>query len=136
MANVFDSFPSKYLRAADLPDEGQTYMMADVTREPVGQGDDQESKLILYFDGEKRGLVLNKTNATTIAEMYGPDTDDWEGCPITLFPTQTDYQGKQVECIRIRKRKPKAEAPAQIKPAARKPERAINPDADDPDIPF
>jgi hypothetical protein len=113
--NVNDVFPSKYLRAADLDGHEVTVTIEHIEMESLGADDDTQ-KPVLYFVGKKKGLGLNKTNATTIANLYSPEMDNWIGCPITLFPTQTDFQGKSVECIRVRIQKPKAQ-PAKAAPA-------------------
>lgn len=129
MPSIFDQFPSKYLAARDLGDEGEVVTIEDVSIEAMKdqQTGQMQNKVILTFKEYDKGLILNKTNASTIATLLGDDTDDWEGQKITIFPTQTDMQGKQVDCIRVRNRKPKAT------PAKARPERVINPDADDPD---
>ena len=65
------------------------------------EGDDT-AKPVLYFKGKKSGLVLNKTNGRTIAAAYGPDSDMWVGKAIILYPTETDFGGKRVPCIRCK----------------------------------
>ena len=98
MVNVNDAFPGQYLRAADL--KGRT---AVVTIKSVGQEDiGGEHKLVAYFEGKDRGLVLNKTNAFEIANMYGEETNGWVGRRIELFSTRTDLRGKMVDAIRVR----------------------------------
>ena len=100
--DISTAFPSKYLRAADLP-EGKNH---DVTIDRVEMEDidgDQNSdkKPVVYFTGKKKGLVLNKTNATTISDAYGVNTDTWPGKPLLLYSTKTEFRGKRVACIRI-----------------------------------
>ncbi|MEE9159976.1 MAG: hypothetical protein V3U60_16525 [Gammaproteobacteria bacterium] len=64
--------------------------------------DDGTSKPAISFKNARKGFLLNKTNSITIATMYGDETDGWIGKPITLFPTDTDFGGKRVPCIRVR----------------------------------
>lgn len=97
--NIDQAFPTKYLAAHDLSGRDVTVQIASVALEEVGQGD---TKPVVYFQGANKGLVLNKTNAHRIADMYGVETDNWRGKPITLYPSETDFQGKTVPCIRIR----------------------------------
>ncbi len=92
------AFPSNYLKAADLGGQDAALVISHVAMEDIG-GD---VKPIVYFVGKERGLVLNKTNASTIADQHGGETDMWANKQITLFPSQTDFQGKQVACIRVR----------------------------------
>ena len=65
---------------------------------------------IAVYDDRKTGND-NRTNARTIAELYGPETNDWRGRHITLFPTTTDFRGASVDCIRVR-----PEAPVRSEP--------------------
>ena len=62
-------------------------------------------KPVLYFEKTDKGLVLNKTNAKTIAEMYGNNTDEWIGKRIVLFRSECMAFGKEVECVRVRNQK-------------------------------
>lgn len=100
--NMSEAFPSKYLKAADFPNETRL-TMNHVQMEILGQGDDQESKPVLYFKDREKGLVLNKTNNNTIVEQYGDDSDDWRDQPLILFKIMTnDPNGKSVPGIRCR----------------------------------
>lgn len=109
MPKISDAFPSKWLRAEEIDEAGEILTIRRVQYEEVAHN---EEKLICYFTKGDKGLVLNKTNASTIADLYGDDTDDWEGQSITLYPTEVLFNQKMVRAIRIRSRKPKAAAPA------------------------
>lgn len=91
-------FPGAYLKADDLQQREVTCVIDTVQLEEVGS----EQKPVVYFTGKKAGLVLNKTNCNTIAAVYGDESDEWHGRPVILYPTTTDFQGKRVECIRVR----------------------------------
>lgn len=114
--NINDAFPSNYLKAAEL-EEDTIVTIADVRMEEMGQGKDKNSKPVLYFEETDKGLVLNKTNSGTIAKLYGPETDDWIGKRITIYPTEVEFKGEQTLSIRIRLKAPTAKA-AATKPAA------------------
>jgi hypothetical protein len=95
---VSEEFPSQYIKASDLGGREIRVTMANVERETIGT----DKKLVLYFKGKQKGLVLNKTNAGTIGDAYGDDTDDWYDQPLILFSVKTDYQGKVVDATRCR----------------------------------
>lgn len=95
---ISEEFPSQYLKASDLGGREIRVTMARVEREKIGS----DNKLVLYFKGKDKGLVLNKTNAGTIGDAYGDDTDDWYDQPLILFSVKTDYQGKVVDATRCR----------------------------------
>jgi hypothetical protein len=100
-----DAFPSNYLKAGDL-DEDQTYTIAGVTIETLGQGKNAEQKPVLSFKETDKTFVLNKTNGKTISSLYGDEMDDWTGKKITLFATEVEFQGEQTLAIRVRLKKP------------------------------
>lgn len=100
---VSEAFPSKYLSAPDLNGQNVRVTMTNVEIEKIGE----DKKPVLYFRGKSKGLALNKTNSKTIAEVYGDETDDWSGQELILFPIVTEYQGKQVDAIRVRAPQPK-----------------------------
>ena len=129
---ISGAFPSNYVKASDLNGKPWDMKIRTVAMEDLGQGNDKESKPVLYFDGAQKGLVLNKTNATNIAKSYGDDTGNWTGKDIQVFPTTTEFKGETVDAIRVRV-VPEAQSEKQPEP---QPNAA--PMADDPSdsIPF
>ena len=101
---VNDLYPSKWLAAADLDDADMVVTIDRIQIEELAEG---KEKPVLYFNELSKGLVTNVTNMKTIAALYGDETDDWQGMQITLFPTYVAFEGKQVECIRVKPKKPK-----------------------------
>lgn len=95
---VTDAYPSSYLKAADFQGRDVTVVISKVVMEDIGD----DHKPVLYFQGKDKGLVLNKTNANNIAQQHGDEMDSWIGRQITMFASQTDFQGKTVPCIRIK----------------------------------
>ncbi len=115
--NINTVFPSKYLKADELPIETDMVVtIKEVVLEDLGNEAKKETKPIVYFRECEKGLPCNKTNANTIAGMYGPDTDGWIGKKVGLFPTEVDFQGKQTLAIRVRMRPPatKSAGPSDI----------------------
>ena len=69
----------------------------------------ETTKPMIYIKGRPElPLALCKTNCKTIAGLYGPMVEDWVGKRITLYPTQTDFGGEKVDCIRVRNKVPGA----------------------------
>jgi len=85
------------MKADDLNGRTAKHTIVGCTAEVVGE----DKRLVLAFSDNDRPLVLNKTNANSLAELYGPETGAWEGNAIKLVPSTTSYQGKMVKCIRI-----------------------------------
>jgi hypothetical protein len=119
MVTKTDAFPSKYLKAADIPSQGLPVKIAKIEREKVGT--EKKQKWVVYFRGVEKQLVLNGTNWDLIAAaLREEDSDAWIGKFVELFPTQTQFGGKLVDCIRVRRyRPPQAGTPTRpLKPAA------------------
>ena len=123
---VSDLFPSKWLCAGDLGD--RTF---DLVIERIEPGmfpihprtREKELKAVAYFAKAKKGLILNATQCTQIAEIAESERfDAWPGTRVTLAPGKAP-NGKPTITIRT------APAPA---PAAEKPEAAPETATEDP----
>lgn len=69
--------------------------------EITGSGGKKEHCTVAHLVNEKP-MILNVTNSKTIAKLYGPYIEDWQGKLITLFASTTRLAGETVECLRIR----------------------------------
>ena len=96
-------FPSNLLKAQDVTDAGgeMPLKIANVEIKEFDGDNGKERKPILIFADERR-MVLNKTNANIIAEMFGDDPDAWINREITLHVQSVEFQGKIVPSIRVK----------------------------------
>lgn len=97
-------FPSKYLKAADLMGKDATVTISGVKAEELQMTNGtKEQKYVLTFAGTEKMLVLNKTNAKSIAAALNEKRAvKWAGQKITLYPTECMSFGKITDCIRVR----------------------------------
>jgi hypothetical protein len=94
---------SDHLKAEDL-ETGKTYSLTVKEIEQVAFKDDkgvESQKLVLTFGEAEKSLVLNKTNATTIASVHGGETNNWIGKKIGIYRTMVDFGGRQVDALRV-----------------------------------
>jgi len=117
-----DAFPSKYLKAQDVLDnDGELDLtIRDAVEEILKdkQGKD-ESKVIVYFNEEEKGLVLNLTNWNAIETITGKDdSDDWVGEKITLETQMISAFGETKPAIRVKLARPKKSAKSPDKTSA------------------
>lgn len=133
MPNIHDSFPSSLLKAADFDENGTEMTIVDVRWEALSR-DETEERPVLYFEEDERGFGLNKTNAGSISSMYGPMTEDWIGKKVTLYQTETDYQGSRVPCVRVKKKPVRSSRPVGSGKVASKPKPPQ--DDEEEDTPF
>ena len=95
-----DLFPSKFLKADDV-DPAIVVQVKSVAQEPVGE--DQEEKPIVYFHGQLKGLVLNKTNAGVLVSLSGSEkVHDWLGLSVEAYKAIVPFRGKLTAAIRLR----------------------------------
>lgn len=132
---ISDAFPSKFLKAADLPDGRDVRVQIDDVRlETLEQAG--EDKPVCYFIGKQKGLVLNATNAAAISAVLGDETEDWHGATILLFTASTSFGGRTVPCIRCRVPRPAARPAQQPEPAPQVVEEPAADVFDEKEVPF
>ncbi len=100
--------PSDFVSAHELKGRDVALTIKSVSKEElaVAGSSKTETKAIIRFVETPKKLVLNKTNATTIARLLGVLTREWVGKRIALFPTTTRLGPDTVECIRVRPKLP------------------------------
>lgn len=102
--NKYYESENQYIKASDLP-QGKEVPVR-ISRIQEGEFEDEKRgkihKLIVFFEGKEKGLVLNKTNATTIAAAYGPESDTWVGKNIFLYSTKVSFGDNMVDAVRVR----------------------------------
>lgn len=91
-------FGGDSLKAADLQGHEPVVVIATVEMKKFDNG----NKLVITFQGKKKALICNKTNANRIAFAHGTNTDNWIGKEIQLYTDLVDFQGKATEAIRVR----------------------------------
>lgn len=112
-------FPSKYLCHADLAGADLTLTIGRLEKqELVMKGGGKKTKWIMAFRDHAKELVLNQTNAESIAHMYGIKAEAWIGKRVTFFPTRAKFGKDMVDAIRVREHAPK-ETQAAPAPATR-----------------
>ena len=113
---------AKYLKKEDIPSPINTSILWTKEEEVTAPGKGTETRLVLYFDGLKKGLVLNTANAEALAEITGTDEyEQWSDVPIQLYVDRdVKYGGKKIGGIRIRK-------PTLVQVPVQEPEPVQNP---------
>lgn len=105
-------YPSRFLSADDIDGEVPV-IIASLGFEKMKDNDGKEQdKPILSFLKVEKGLVLNKTNAQRIADIYGDETDNWVGKKITLCTESVTAFGETKWAIRVKPVPPPVKAGA------------------------
>lgn len=89
----------RHFKAADLKG-AQKFRISGVSVGKAGPKS-TEDQLIVAFEGSEKDMVLNATNAGVMIERFGDDYTAWTGKEITIAAVPTQYQGQNVQGIRI-----------------------------------
>ena len=91
------AFPSRYLTSSDV--EGKRFD-ATLKRVDFEKMADGQEKPVAYFEGMKKGVVLNKTKAKFLASLTkSKKFDDWTGQTVSIAGSVTQLRGEEVACI-------------------------------------
>ena len=137
LASAYDQ--SRFFKAADVQ-AAKKLRIKDVTEEEIGVGQDKQKKLVVWFDNDPRGLVLNKTNNRTLRAAFGDDCAGWKGKIIVVYPTTDEFRGRMVPVLRVRIPPPKEgngqTVAAKPNPPAQPPHAALLDDELNDDVNF
>lgn len=89
-----------FLAAEDIHEPTQA-TIAGVDLMTFDRDGRKTAKIVLSFDDLPGRLALNKTNAETLIERLGDETDAWAGKTITLAVEPTEFRGKRVPGLRV-----------------------------------
>jgi hypothetical protein len=100
-----EAYPSRYFTAKNFPEHWTATAEIEMARlETFENGGSNRERLVVYFRKQKSGLVVGPTVWDQFIEATGEeDSDDWKGHRVELYRDWTNFQGKNVECIRVRK---------------------------------
>jgi hypothetical protein len=133
--NIDDCFPSKYISANDIANPITVRMREVLPEEMDDRKGNKVSKPVLYFANATKGLVLNKTNATTIGDAFGSETNEWGGHRITLYKAREQAFGEMTDCVRVRIPEERQQVETKPEPAPQQQAPMTN-EVDDAEIPF
>jgi hypothetical protein len=96
---------SAYLKKEDFPDPEVDTIVEAQEENVTAPGKKPKAKIVLYFEGRDKGLVLNMENGDRLFEITGTDNPEkWIGTSVELYhePNVT-YGGKRIGGLRLRK---------------------------------
>jgi hypothetical protein len=132
-----DVYPTKYFTATDFPETPMVLQIEVARREEFENDGKSVEKLVVYFVGQKSGLVVGPTVWDQIADIVAADgvdkfdSDDftkWPGHWVELYRDRTPFGGKTVPCIRSRK---PGTLPSTKSSKKKTPPKSANPDFND-----
>jgi hypothetical protein len=102
-------YDREYVGAWELQGKDVTVTISAVKGgELTAVGGRKSKKPIISFEGKEKKMICNKTNAKTIAALYGNIVEAWVGKLIILYvgTTRDPSTGGDIECLRVRPKVP------------------------------
>lgn len=128
-------FPSKYLKGADIIEEGGEVrvliksIVFEELQDPKTQK--KEDKPVMYFVRQEKGLVLGKENGKRLVELFGDESDHWIGKTITLNTERVTAFGATTDAVRIKMIDENKSKSKQVVHEEPEPEPALEPEPDE-----
>jgi hypothetical protein len=107
MPSVSLIYSGEFLIASQLPAGRRIPARINaVSVETLGQGSEQSQKLALELvsqDGRAwpRRVILNKTNASILANAFGDEAGNWSGNAIEIWQEPVSFQGRVVAGVKV-----------------------------------
>ena len=98
-----DSVASEWLSGLDLAGKTVNVMIAtvDEVTVPEPRTGREVRKVAVTFAGAKKRLLLNATNAKSLAKLFGPETDAWSGRGVALRAENVTAFGQSYCVVRV-----------------------------------
>ena len=103
MLDIQSFLGGNFFSQRDLAQPAQVLTIAKVEPKVVGQGKQAETKICLTFAESPKPLVMNKTNLSRVAELYGEAPQDvvsWRGRQLLVYRSMTTFSGQAMLCVR------------------------------------
>lgn len=95
-------FDYRFISAEELTGD-TTVTISAIEQDEAFNGHTKEPVTVLKFNGAKKGMVLNKTNAKVLARISKSQyVEDWIGIKIILYSKNVQAFGEEVPAIRIK----------------------------------
>jgi hypothetical protein len=106
------AIPSSWLSANDFDSTGKEFTIGNVMMQQVGA----EHKPVIFFYGQEKALVINKTNNRVLIGLFGKESNDWAGKKVVLFSYMGQAQFGQPPKLQlgVRAADPGAPAPKAV----------------------
>jgi len=96
--NLFPHLQGDHIPKGNTVNLTMTGVKSESLKNMRGQ---EEEKYVLGFRETPKTLILNKTNARTIAKLYGPETDGWNGQRIKIYSEEVRAFGETHNTVRV-----------------------------------
>ena len=89
MSKFDDVYGGKWLKAGDLDGKSRKLQVDSAEWQEVGK--EREEKIVVAFNGHSKNLILNATNARTLADAWGKAEVAWGGKWLEASAVETAF---------------------------------------------
>src|SRR5262249_50851286 len=101
MIDYDDLYGSRFLAATDVKNPVTATIERIDQEQFTRPGEPTRTKAIIYVKGGKKGIVINKTNASMLAAAFGKNFAAWPNRKITIRSEPTRFGGKLTTGLRL-----------------------------------
>lgn len=93
-----------YFKTDEFDPRGRTFVIAGFRSDEIKNSDAPATKAnVMFFEDEDKAFILKTTTIDQLIEALGIDSKKAAvGRKIEIYRDKTNYQGKQVACMRLR----------------------------------
>lgn len=98
-------YQSRFLDASDLAKAQVPVKISRITTEAIRDPQDFKKlvrKILIFFEGKKKPMVVNKSNFKFLRSQFGEDTDAWIGQQLLVYSVPMEAFGRTVDALRLR----------------------------------
>lgn len=115
--NVDDVYPSRFLRGVDIADDGWLITISNVYQEELNDFDGKpKTKIILGVSELEEEIALNRTQARSLSEFFGPNAVDWVGRSVAVSKEKLTNGQTTINFSRGKPKSPKQALPEEPPP--------------------
>jgi len=97
-----EAFPSDYLKATDIPQEGIVVRCVSIDMVDVNDdGNPKSVKPVITLEGRDKMLIVNQTNADMFQHLFGPAMEGMIGKQFRLIRSRVQFGRRWVDGIRV-----------------------------------
>jgi hypothetical protein len=101
MNSYDDLYGSRFLAAIDVKAPINATIERVELQPFTRPNEPPHTRAVVYVKGGKKGIVLNKTNASILAAAFGKDFKSWVGRRILIRPEPVVFAGKATTGLRL-----------------------------------
>jgi len=96
--SVSQTYPSRFLSPTDVTRPIAVTINAVTVEEFRQRNGTQEPRIVLAFRGARKVMILNKTQANTLAALFGDNAEEWINRTVQLQPARAQ-NGKDTVAV-------------------------------------